>query len=71
MPEARRAVMGNLQVFTSFADAEEADARYYASLTPQQRLDLQQEIIARYGEALGQTDKRLERVYRVVKVAWD
>lgn len=62
--------MRNLQVFTSFAEAEEADTRYYASLTPQQRLDLQLEIIARHREALGQTDRRIERVYRVVKLEW-
>lgn len=54
-----------LQVFQNFAEAEEAERRYYASLTPQQRLDLQLEIIARHREALGQTDERLERVYRV------
>jgi hypothetical protein len=62
--------MRNLQVFTSFAEAEEAETNYYASLTPQQRLDLQLEIIARHREALGQTDQRLERVYRVVKIDW-
>ena len=55
-----------IQIFKSFAEAEEADRRYYASLTPQERLDLQLEIIARHREALGQTDERLERVYRVV-----
>jgi hypothetical protein len=62
--------MRNLQVFKSFAEAEQADTNYYASLTPQQRLDLQLEIIARHREALGQTDQRLERVYRVVKLEW-
>jgi hypothetical protein len=62
--------MQNLQVFTRFAEAEEAETNYYASLTPQQRLDLQLEIIARHREALGQTDQRLERVYRVVKIDW-
>lgn len=62
--------MRRLRVFTSFAEADEAETRYYASLTPQQRLDLQLEIIARHREALGQTDHRLERVYRVVKVDW-
>ena len=60
-----------LQVFHSFAEAEEAERRYYASLTPQQRLDLQLEIIARHREALGQTDERLERVYRVVPLETD
>ena len=62
--------MPDLQIFESFAEAEEADRRYYASLTPQQRLDLQLDIIARHRKALGQTDERLARVYRVVDIEW-
>lgn len=60
--------MPQIQIFQSFAEAEDAERRYYASLTPQERLDLQLEIIARHREALGQTDERLERVCRVVKL---
>lgn len=60
--------MKKLEVFSSFAEAEEAESRYYASLTGQQRLDLQLELIARHREALGQTDERLARVYRIVEL---
>ena len=52
------------QVFRSFAEAEAADRAYDASLTPNERIAIQQEMINReYGEAAS----RFERVCRVVK----
>ena len=41
-------------IFSSHEDADAADRTYYASLTPQQRLDLQLELIRRYRESLGE-----------------
>ena len=58
-----------LQVFRGFDEADRADAEYYASLTPQQRLDLLLELIARYRESLGESAERLERVHRVTELA--
>jgi hypothetical protein len=58
-----------IQVFDSFQAAEEADDRYYASLTPQERLDLALEIGKRHREAMGEAGQRFERVCRVVKLS--
>jgi hypothetical protein len=55
-----------VQVFHSFAEAEQADLRYYHSLTPQERLEILGELIARaHPDA---TEQRFERVYRIVKL---
>ncbi|MEX0718699.1 MAG: hypothetical protein WD066_19045 [Planctomycetaceae bacterium] len=56
-----------LRVFDSFEKADEADRAYYASLTPQERLDVMLELIRRHRESLGEAAQRLERVYRVVE----
>ncbi len=54
----------DVRVFRSFAEAGQADREYYASLTPDERVALQQEMINReYGEAA----KVFHRVCRVVK----
>jgi hypothetical protein len=57
------------QIFYSFEDAERADAEHYASLSPQQRLDLLLDLIARYRRSLGKTAKRFKRVHRIVKLS--
>lgn len=54
--------------FDSFEDSERADRAFYAALTPQQRLDLLLEIIAREREGLGEAGERCARVCRVVKL---
>lgn len=58
-----------LKVFKSFEEAEQADDEYYASLTPQQRVDLLLDLIAAHRESLGETASRFERVYRVVELS--
>jgi hypothetical protein len=58
-----------LRVFRTFADADRADDAYYASLSPQERVDLLLDLIARYQESLGEAASRLERVCRVVPLA--
>jgi len=55
------------QIFRSFKDADRADEDYYASLSPQQRLDIQLALIERYRSSLGETAKRFERVHRVIE----
>ena len=51
-----------IQVFRTFEEAEAADRDFYRSLTPEQRLDILLELIARNGSSKG-----LERVYRIVE----
>lgn len=60
-----------LRTFDQFADAEEADWQFYASLSPQERLDMLLEIIAQTLGSSGQTGKGLERVYRVIELSED
>ena len=58
-----------LRVFSSFREAEQADRAFYASLSPQERLDLLLDLVARQREAMGEAAQRLERVYRVVELS--
>ena len=57
------------QVFRSFEEAERADDEYYASLTPEQRLDVLLEMIERYRSSLGEAAERFERVHRIVELS--
>ena len=52
-----------VSVFRSFQEADDADRAFYRSLTPEQRLDILLELISQHGRV-----KRLERVYRIVKL---
>jgi hypothetical protein len=64
------AMMRNvLRVFSSFREAEEADRALYASLSPQERLDMLLDLVARQRESMGEAAERRERVYRVVKLS--
>jgi hypothetical protein len=58
-----------VRVFSSFQEAEEADKAFYASLSPQQRVDLVLEMVARHRESMGEAGKRFERVYRVIELS--
>ncbi len=58
-----------IQVFHSFADAERADEEYYAKLSPQERVDVLLDMVARYRESFGEAGERLERVYRVAQLS--
>ena len=60
---------GELRVFSSFGEAEEADSAFYASLTPQERVDLLLDIVARHRESIGETAERFERVYRIIELS--
>jgi len=55
------------RVFSSFAESEKADLAYYRSLRPDQRMEILFELIARAQP--DETEQRLERVYRIVKLA--
>ncbi len=56
------------RVFKSFIEAERADAEYYASLSPDARVDILLDLMAQQRDLNGETDERLERVYRVVQL---
>jgi hypothetical protein len=57
-----------VRLFHSFAEAEAADREYYRSLTPQERLDILLEMVARHRESLGEAGERLERVCRITQL---
>ena len=57
------------QVWSGFEEAERAEEEYYASLTPQERLDIQLDLIAAYRESLGEAAQRFERVHRVTELS--
>ena len=54
--------------FDSFEECERADRQFYLSLSPQERVDMLLDLIARHVEALGETGKGLARVHRVVEL---
>jgi len=54
--------------FGSYAEAEAADRAYYQSLTPEQRLEILFELVHRYREEHG-CSERFERVYRIVELS--
>lgn len=54
-----------LKVFTSHEDAEADDRDYYASLTPQGRLNILLEMVRKHREGFGEAGERLERVLSI------
>jgi hypothetical protein len=52
--------------FSSFAESDRADREYYRSLTPEQRLNILLELVAR--AQADETEQGFARVYRVVKL---
>lgn len=57
------------RIFRSFAEADKADFEYYQSLTPEQRLDILGELITL--AQTNETEQRLERVCRIIKLQED
>ena len=55
--------------FSSFREADSAEDEYYASLTPQERLDILLDLIEMTGSDRNETSEGLERVYRVVELS--
>jgi hypothetical protein len=56
------------QKFGSFKEADEADAAYYRSLTPKQRIDILLEMVAQR-QPRDEAERRLKRVYRIVELS--
>ncbi|HKV41056.1 MAG TPA: hypothetical protein VJX67_17750 [Blastocatellia bacterium] len=44
-----------LKVFSSLQEADESDASCYAARSPEERVDVLLEIVARYRESIGET----------------
>lgn len=57
-----------IRTFKSFEEADAADAAYYRSLTPAERLDILLELV-KQGRSCDESEFRLERVYRIVELA--
>ena len=57
------------RVFHSFAEADAADAEYYRSLTPEQRLEILFALVK--AQQPDGTEQRLERVCRIIKLQED
>ena len=51
--------------FETLSEADSAEIAYYASLTPEERLNVLFELIRMYGSSQGEDSERFERVYRV------
>ena len=55
----------SIRRFESLSDADSAEAEYYASLTPEERLNILLELIEMYRSDQGEDPQGFERVYRV------
>ena len=58
-----------VQIFRSFEDADRADDEFYASLKPQERLDMLLELIEQHRGALGEAADRFERVHCITELS--
>jgi hypothetical protein len=56
-----------IEVFKSFAEAEEADKKYYRSLTPNERIALLLILRDQYRPYSYELTEGFKRVYRIVK----
>ncbi len=58
-----------IQAFNSFEEADEAEIAYYASLSPNERVNILLGIIAAYRESQGEAANRFERVCRIIDLS--
>jgi hypothetical protein len=58
-----------IRTFKSFAEAEAQEHAEYAALSPDERVDILLELIARYRESLGEAAEGFERVHRIVELS--
>ncbi|HEX7185149.1 MAG TPA: hypothetical protein VF756_25205 [Thermoanaerobaculia bacterium] len=58
-----------VQVFDRHADAEAADRAFYASLSPQERLNMLLDLMERHRGGIGEAAERFERVYRLTSLS--
>lgn len=59
-----------IKVFNSFTEADEADKRFYRSLSPRQRMDILLTLIAQRQIAQAhEATEGFKRVYRIIKLS--
>ena len=56
-----------VHIARSFEEAEQWDMQQYMAMTPEERLDLLQQLREQYYIFKNENRKRLQRVYRIVK----
>lgn len=54
--------------FNSFEESDQADRRYYASLDPQERLDILLSLLMKGRAGQDEAGKGLKRVYRITEL---
>ena len=54
--------------FQSFEEADKADAAYYRSLTPNERVDILLELVKQM-QPRNEAEQRLKRVHRTIKLS--
>ena len=54
--------------FRTFRESDQADKRYYLSLTPAERLGILLDLISTYQDAQDEASRGFERVYRIIKL---
>jgi hypothetical protein len=57
------------RIFHSFAEADKAEVEFYRSLTPEQRLEILFDLVQ--SQQPDETEQRLERVCRIIKLQED
>lgn len=57
-----------MRKFRSLAESDDAEQEYYLTLTPEQRLDILLELVARYRDGLDEAAKGFKRVSRVTQL---
>jgi hypothetical protein len=58
-----------IRVFDRHSDAEAADRAFYASLSPQERLNMLLDLMERYRAGIGEAAEGFERVCRVTSLS--
>ena len=57
-----------VQKFNSFQESDRADRRYYASLDPQERLDVFLSLLINGRAGQNEAEQGFKRVYRIVEL---
>ncbi len=57
-----------VQKFNSFEESDQADRRYYASLDPQERLDILLSLLMKGRAGQDEAGEGFKKVYRIVKL---
>lgn len=56
-----------VKIFKNFQEADEADRRYYLSLSPEERMAIAERLRGEYEQLTYGSQQRFRRVFRIVK----